>query len=138
MKYQESFISYLKYEKRCSAHTVVAYKKVLDQFAEYCSERIGGFDLNKIDKKFLRSWIVYLMENQLTPRSVNRKISSVKAFYKFLMKGKIVEDNPAAYLPLPRIRKKLPNFVEENNLHHLLDDGFFSDDFCGIRDKLII
>jgi integrase/recombinase XerC len=78
------------------------------------------------------------MEQELSPRSVNRKVSTVKSFFKFLMKEQIVENNPAINLPLPKIRKKLPNFVEENNLHHLLDDGFFSDDFKGVRDKLII
>jgi integrase/recombinase XerC len=78
------------------------------------------------------------MEQQYTPRSVNRKISTVKAFFRFLMKNEVVENNPAVNIPVPKIRKRLPNFVEENNLHHLLDDGFFPDDFSGIRDKLII
>jgi integrase/recombinase XerC len=54
------------------------------------------------------------------------------------MREQVVENNPAVNIPLPKIRKKLPNFVEENNLHRLFDDGFFSDDFCGIRDKLIV
>jgi len=138
MSYQESFISYLKYEKRCSTHTTVAYKKDLDQFIQYCTEMIGEFDVKRIDSKLVRRWIINLMEHQLTPRSVNRKVSSIKAFFKFLMKGKILDKNPAANLPLPRIRKKLPNFVEESNLHHLLDDGYFPDDFNGKRDILII
>jgi integrase/recombinase XerC len=138
MNYQESFINYLKYEKRCSAHTVLAYKKDLDQFILFCTDMIGEFDVNKVNTKLVRGWVIYLMENQLTPRSVNRKVSSVKAFFRFLMKGKVLDNNPAANLPLPKIRKKLPNFVEEKNLHHLLDDGFFPDSFTGIRDKLIV
>lgn len=138
MNYQESFISYLKYEKRYSAHTIVAYKKDLDQFIIYCTEMIGEFDVNRINTKLMRKWVIHLMEHQLTPRTVNRKVSSVKVFFKFLLKDKVLENNPAANLPLPRIRKKLPNFVEEKNLHHLLDDGFFPDDFRGTRDKLII
>ncbi len=138
MSYQESFINYLKYEKRFSSHTVVAYKNDLDQFVQYCTAVVGEFIVNGVDTKLVRSWIVHLMEQELSPRSVNRKVSTVKSFYKFLMKEQIVENNPAINLPLPKIRKKLPNFVEENNLHHLLDDGFFSDDFRGVRDKLII
>lgn len=138
MNYQESFISYLKYEKRNSSHTVTAYKKDLDQFVQFCTERVGEFDVKRVDAKLVRSWIVSLMEQQYTPRSVNRKISTVKAYYRFLMKNEIVELNPAVNVTVPKIRKKLPNFVEENNLHHLLDDGFFTDDFTGIRDKLII
>ena len=138
MSYQESFVNYLKFEKRCSSHTVVAYKNDLDQFVQFCIEVVGEFNVKKTDSKLVRSWIVHLMENKLSARSVNRKITTVKSFFKYLMKELIVEKNPATYLSLPKIRKKLPNFVEENNLHHLLDDGFFNVDFKGIRDKLII
>jgi integrase/recombinase XerC len=138
MGYQESFVNYLKFEKRCSSHTVLAYKNDLDQFVQFSTEVVGEFNVKKTDSRLVRNWIVYLMENKLSARSVNRKITTVKSFFKYLMKEQIVEKNPATYLALPKIRKKLPNFVEENNLHHLLDDGFFEVDFKGIRDKLII
>ena len=138
MSYQESFISYLRYEKRYSPHTVVAYKNDLDQFVSFCTKVVGEFDVNRVDAKLVRNWIVSLMEERLTPRSVNRKVTTIKAFYKFLMKGSVVDNNPALNLALPKIRKRLPNFVEANNLHHLLDDGFFDGSFCGIRDKLIV
>jgi integrase/recombinase XerC len=138
MNYQESFINYLKYEKRYSPHTVTAYKNDLDQFVLFCTEKVGDFHINRVDSKLVRSWIVSLMENNTAPRSVSRKVTSVKVFFKYLMKEQVVDSNPAVNLPLPKIRKKLPNFLEENNLHHLLDDGFFSDDFRGVRDKLII
>lgn len=138
MDYRESFINYLKYEKRCSSHTVVAYKNDLDQFVQFCTGVVGEFNVKETDSKLVRSWIVHLMENDLSARSVTRKITATKSFFKFLLKEQIVVNNPAAYLTLPKIRKKLPNFVEERNLQHLLDDGFFSDDFVGIRDKLTI
>ncbi len=138
MDYRESFIDYLKYEKRCSSHTVTAYKNDLDQFVQFCTKVVGEFNVKKTDSKLVRSWIVQLMENELSARSVTRKITAVKSFFKFLLKEQIVTNNPAIYLALPKIRKKLPNFVEEPNLQHLLDDGFFSEDFVGIRDKLII
>jgi integrase/recombinase XerC len=138
MSYQESFISYLRYEKRYSSHTVVAYKNDLDQFVSFCTKVVGEFDVNRVDAKMVRNWIVSLMEERLSPRSVNRKVTTIKAFYKFLMKGSVVDSNPALNLALPKIRKRLPNFVEANNLHHLLDDGFFDSSFCGIRDKLIV
>ncbi len=138
MNYQESFINYLKYEKRCSPHTVVAYKKDLDQFMVFCTGMVGEFDVKEVNSKLVRNWVVDLMEQSYTPRSVNRKVSSVRAFFIFLMKSKVVEKNPAVNISLPRIRKKLPFFVEENRLHHLLDDGYFNCDFKGIRDKLII
>ena len=138
MGYQESFINYLQFEKRYSSHTIIAYKNDLDQFVQYCIEMIGAFNINTVDTKILRGWIVSLMEQDLSARSVNRKVTTVKSFFKYLMKEQIVDINPTMHLTLPKVRKKLPNFVEENNLHHLLDDGFFENNFTGIRDKLII
>jgi integrase/recombinase XerC len=138
MSYQESFINYLQFEKRYSSHTVIAYKNDLDQFVQYCTEMIGAFNVNKVNSKIVRGWIVCLMEQDLSARSVNRKVTTVKSFFKYLMKEQVVDINPAIHLPLPKVRKKLPNFVEENNLQHLLDDGFFENDFVGIRNKLII
>lgn len=138
MSYQESFINYLKYEKRVSSHTVTAYQKDLDQFVLYCTEMVGEFNINGISSKIVRGWIVSLMDNNYSAKTVNRKIASVKAFFRFLMKNDLMQANPAENILLPKIRKKLPLFVEEDSLHHLLDDGYFSDDFTGIRDKLII
>lgn len=138
MSYQESFINYLTFEKRCSSHTVVAYKNDLDQFVQFCTQMVGEFNVKKTDAKLVRNWIVQLMENELSARSVNRKITTVKSFFKYLAKEQIIENNPATHLSLPKIRKKLPNFVEEKNLNHLLDNGFFNNDFKGLRDKLII
>jgi integrase/recombinase XerC len=138
MDYQESFINYLQYEKRNSSHTVVAYKKDLDQFRLFCAEISGEFDITKIDRKCVREWVVRLMEEKLSPRSVHRKVSTLQAFFKYLMKMEVMDASPVHDIPLPKIRKKLPCFVEEKNLHHLLDDGFFSSDFKGERDKLII
>lgn len=141
MDYQESFISYLKYEKRSSSHTVVAYRKDLDQFMSFCHERVGEFNVHAVDTKVVRLWVVNLMEQGYTPRSVNRKVSTLRAFFRFLMKHHAdsgVEVNPAVDIPLPKIRRRLPGFVEEESLHHLLDDGLFETDFRGIRDKLIL
>ncbi len=138
MDNRESFFNYLKFEKRFSSHTVVAYQNDLDQFVQYCTEVVGEFNVKKVDSKLVRSWIVMLMEKDLSARSVNRKITTIKSFYKFLSKEQIVEKNPVIHVTVPKIRKKLPNFVEENNLQHLLDDGFFPNDFRGLRDKLII
>lgn len=138
MNLQESFINYLKYERRNSSHTVVAYKIDLDQFVQFCIKVVGEFDHKKVDNKLIREWVVSLMADRNSPRSVNRKVSTLKAFYKHLLKMGEIDKSPVMQVPLPKIRKKLPNFVEESNLHHLLDDGFFTTDFQGIRNKLII
>ncbi len=138
MNHQESFLKYLKYEKRFSPHTLVAYKNDLNQFLQYYTKVAGDFDVKKVDSKLLRSWVISLMENNISAGSVNRKVSTIKSFFKYLMKQEVVDNNPVVNIPLPKIRKKLPFFVEEGNMHHLLDDGYFQDDFEGLRDKLII
>ena len=138
MNYQESFLNYLKYERRYSPHTLVAYKKDLSQLVQYCIETGGGFDIKEVTPKLLRDWVVFLMESGLEPRSVNRKVSTVKSFFKYLMKEEAVGDNPVFHIPLPKVRKKLPFFVDEESLNHLLDDGLFDPGFEGVRDKLIV
>ncbi len=138
MSYQESFINYLQYEKRYSAHTVTAYKNDLDQFVKFCTEMVGDFVVKEVDVKLVRAWVVSLMEKNIAPRSVGRKVTTIKSFYNYLMKEQRVGINPAVNVPLPKIRKKLPNFVEESSLTHLLDDSVFSKDFKGLRDKFII
>lgn len=139
MSYQESFINYLKYEKRYSSHTVVAYKNDLDQFVQYCTIVVGEFRVKEVDPDTVRGWLLHLMEQGLTPRSIHRKATSVKSFYNYLMRQEILDANPAANLTLPKVRKKLPTFVDENSLNHLLDDADgFGADFSGIRDKLIV
>ena len=138
MNYQESFIHYLRYEKRNSSHTVVAYENDLNQFIQFGTEMVENFELILTDRKIVREWIVQLMENKYSARSVHRKVSTIQAFFKYLMKIEMIDTNPVHDIPLPKIRKKLPYFVEEKNLHHLLDDGFFTCDFPGERDKLVI
>ena len=138
MEYQESFISFLQYEKRSSSHTVLAYKNDLDQFVQFCTEMVGEFNVNTIDNRIIRNWVIKLMEEGHSARTVNRKVTTLKSFFRYLMKLKIIENNPASSVPLPKIKKYLPFFVEQNNLNHLLDDGYFLNSFTGVRDKLII
>ena len=138
MSHQESFINYLKYEKRYSHLTAVAYKKDLDQFEEFYVKTIGDFNVEGINDKIVRGWVVELMEHGICARTVNKKISALKSFYKYLLRLEIVKENNLVNVIIPRVGKKLPQFVEEKNLNHLLDDGFFKKDFEGYRDELII
>ena len=138
MSHQESFINYLKYEKRYSPLTAIAYKKDLDQFEEFYVKTIGDFNVEGINDKTVRSWIVDLMDSGLSARTVNKKVSALKSFNKYLMRLEVVGENHLVNVIVPKIRKKLPQFVEEKNLDHLLDDGFFGNDFEALRDKLIV
>ncbi|MDX9882866.1 MAG: tyrosine-type recombinase/integrase [Prolixibacteraceae bacterium] len=138
MSYQESFLKYLKYEKRYSDLTLVAYKKDLDQFEEFFVRTIGDFNVLRIDDKLVRLWVVEMMENGLTPRTVAKKVAALKSFYKYLLREGIIPESRLNNVILPKIRKKLPFFVEEKNMHQLLDEVEFDRDFEGVRDKLVI
>jgi len=138
MSYQESFLKYLKFEKRCSNHTVIAYRKDLDQFEEFLFKTVGDFNVLNADSKQVRKWIVSLMEEGDAPKTVGRKVTALKSFYKFLMRQQVIESSPASMVITPKVPKKLPFFVDENSLHILLDNGYFQNDFEGVRDKLII
>jgi len=138
MSHQESFINYLKYEKRYSRLTAVAYKKDLDQFEDFFIRTIGDFNVEGINDKIVRNWVVDLMDSGLSARTVNKKISALKSFYKYLLRMEVVKENNLVNVIVPKVRKKLPQFVEEKQLNHLLDDGFFGNDFEALRDKLIL
>jgi len=138
MSHQESFINYLKYEKRYSQLTAIAYKKDLDQFEEFFIKTVGDFNVEGINDKIAREWVISLMDSGLSARTVNKKISALKSFYKYLLRLELVSDNKLVHITVPKVRKKLPQFLDEKNIIHLLDDGFFAEDFEGIRDQLII
>jgi len=132
------FLDYLKYEKRNSQHTFTAYENDLDQFVLFGKQWVEDFSVEKADHHLIRQWIISLMDIGIKARSVNRKISTLKSFYKFLMREGILEKNPTDRIILPKMAKKLPVFVQESEMNRLLDGRFFSDDFQGRRDKAVI
>lgn len=134
----ESFIKYLQFEKRFSPHTLTAYTNDLKQLSEFLIETFEIVRMEEAQHPHLRSWVVHLMDSGLTPRSVNRKIVSIKSFFKFLQRREQIETNPASRLKSLRVPKDLPNFVKEAEMDNLLDQFTFPDDFSGQRDKLLI
>ena len=117
---------------------MVAYEKDLDQFEKFIFKKIGDFNVLTVGSKMIRDWVVSLMDEGLTPKTVNRKITSLKSFYKYLMRQELIESNPLDKVITPKLPKKLPVFASENELNHLLDDGYFGVDFDGVRDQLIV
>jgi len=134
----ESFIKYLQFEKRFSPHTVTAYANDLQQLSDFLFSEFELYKLEEAQHAHLRGWVVSLMDAGLTPRSVNRKIVSVKSFFKFLQRRELIEVNPATRLKSLRVPKDLPNFVKEPEMTNLLEQFTFTDDFEGHRDKLIL
>jgi integrase/recombinase XerC len=134
----ELFLSYLKHEKRYSPHTITAYENDLDQFISFGKELIGDFCVETIDYHLIRQWIVSLMDNGISAKSINRKISTLKTFFKFLMREGVIEKNPTDKVVVPKMGKKLPVFVQEKEMNSLLDGRFFMEDFEGRRDKAVV
>ncbi|MCG8339684.1 MAG: tyrosine-type recombinase/integrase [Cytophagales bacterium] len=133
-----SFLNYIAYERRLSEHTVKAYKNDLRQFASYLSDHFPAIKLEQANHKTLRTWIISLVENKISYRSINRKIASLKAFYKFLLKRTYIDENPTLKLKTLKSKRTLPSFIKEEELLKLLDHFEFKDTFEGWRDKLIL
>lgn len=135
---RDAFLEYIQFEKRLSSHTLVAYTNDLNQFIAFLNSVYEIKNVAEVNHTVIRSWVVSLMEQKITPRSVNRKITTLKTFYKFLLRQAIVSENPMLKIQSPKTSKRLPVFVEKENMDILLDNVDFGDDFEGHRNKLII
>lgn len=133
----KEFLDYIKHEKRGSTHTVLAYQNDLSNFTAFLSENFQT-EIMDANYQMIRSWIALMMEEGLTAKSVNRKISALKSFYRFLIRKNKIEISPVTRISAPKIPKRLPTFVEEKKMNNLLDNIHFNDDFDGLRDRLII
>jgi len=145
--FPERFIQHIKFEKRYSPHTVSAYQSDLDQFISYLNnpdhEDPAPAPIithpSAITHHLIRNWMVELMNQKLTARSINRKIATLRKYFKFLLQEGVITSNPASKINTPKIPKNLPVVVEDVKLTQMLDDNeVFSHDFKGQRDKLVI
>ena len=132
------FISYLRLEKKYSEHTISAYQKDIQSFVDFCATDYGLGDIDKIEYPIIRSWIVSLVNTQISNRSVNRKIASIKAYYKFLQQIGKNDVNPLAKHKAMKTSKKIEVPFSEEEMQRVLNQLPFADDFEGSRDKLII
>jgi integrase/recombinase XerC len=136
---QEKFINYLSSEKRFSVHTITSYSNDVNQFFLFLSEEYKiTSELSEVNFQIVRSWIASLLEKGVAPRSVNRKISTLKTFFKFLIREGVIQESPMLKVVAPKSKKRLPLFVEEDQIESLLNGVEFDDGFIGERDKLII
>jgi integrase/recombinase XerC len=133
----ERFIRYLQFEKRFSPHTVSAYQKDIEQFLEYLL--VNELDFKNVRHLHIRSWMVDMLDRQKEPKTIHRKLSTLRSYYKFLMRENAVEVNPALQIQPPKIPKRLPVVIEEKKLNDLLDNQeVFAPDFNGLQERLII
>lgn len=135
----DSFLDYLRYERNYSNYTIGAYSKDLRQFEGYVEKyKEGMFDPVDVDTDLVRSWIVALMDEKLSPVSVSRKLSSLKSFFKFLMKQGSISVNPLRLITGPKTKKPLPYFIKDKEMEFLLDGDGFGEDFEGVRNRLVL
>lgn len=132
------FLEYLQYERNYSSHTVLSYRKDLDQFSSFITRQCGEFTITDIDSDLIRLWIVTLLEQGNTPATVKRKLSALRSFFKYLLRRDIIKKNPIQSINGPKISKKIPIFVKEADMNTLLDDTDFGNGFEAIRNKMII
>ena len=138
MTYVSDFIEYLQFEKRYSLNTVQAYQRDLEQFFLYLSTTYSITDILSVSHIQVRSWLAAFREQGITARSINRKISTLKSFFKFLLKKGVIQTSPMTKIISPKNSKRLPAFVNEKNMEHLMNVVEFSHDFKGLTDRLII
>lgn len=149
------FLNYLEFEKRVSPHTITSYGNDLKQFFTYyifilfpeiaenpdpeiIAEKLKNIDISSIEAPLIRIWMVDLLENNIDERSVNRKISALKSFYNYHLKIGTVEKNPMLQIRCLKVQKRLPVYIEEEEVSFLFSRDLFPDSFEGIRDRTIL
>lgn len=138
MNHKESFLQYLKIEKRYSPHTVRSYFNDLDQFECYLTESGHSGKPSDVTPHDIRAWIVSMLDNGYSAVSVHRKLSCLRVWFRFMRKDGIIKTDPLQKIVAPRRKKSLPVFVDEKAMNTLLEEVGFGDDFAGIRNKTII
>ncbi|MBL17586.1 MAG: integrase [Crocinitomicaceae bacterium] len=134
----KDFLEYLKFEKRYSEHTITSYSNDLLKFHNYLEDYYEGVIFHSIKSLHLRSYMVFLLEKKMAKSTVARKISAVKSLFKFLLKQQIVDSSPVNLIETPKLDKKLPSFLKEDEIINLINVIEFEDSFFGLRDKLLI
>ncbi|MEX0983090.1 MAG: tyrosine-type recombinase/integrase [Bacteroidales bacterium] len=130
------FITYLQTEKRYAENTLVSYKNDLEQYHAFCLE--NGKEGMDLFFKTIRSWVVDLMVRGYTPKTIHRKLSSLRSYCRYLMRLGELDADPVGKVLKPKMSKRVPQFVDEKRINRLLDEYEFGDDFTGNRNRLII
>ncbi|WP_165040120.1 tyrosine-type recombinase/integrase [Dysgonomonas sp. ZJ709] len=134
----EKYLDYLRYEKNYSSHTEISYSIDLHQFSDFLKMYHPEVEVQSADADVIRLWMVWLMEEKMSPRSVNRKLSTLKSFYKFLLRIEIVTFNPVKKIVGPKMAKPIPSFVNDSDMERVLDEHNFDNSFHSLRNRIIL
>ena len=136
--YIDQFADYLRLERNYSPRTVASYRRDLVLFRQFLADTDAGLDLLTADRDVVRLWIVDMMDKRMTSTTVNRKLSTLRSFYRFLRIRGITEKSPVQGIKGPKNKKPLPQFVKESDMDRLLDDTDLGEGFMGIRNKTVV
>jgi integrase/recombinase XerC len=134
----DSFLKYLTYEKRSSPHTIQSYQTDLLQFESFIQIHYDPKEVENADHRMIRDWMVTLVETGYSPKSINRKIASLRSYYKFLLKHNYISKDPTQKIRILKSGKKIPHFVKEEEIVRLFDEYDFGTEFEGVRDQLLL
>lgn len=132
----DTFIDFLSAQKRFSEHTTLAYRKDLEQFIEF-AEITSEQEMKEVNARLIRGWMVDLIENEYVSQSVNRKLSTLRTYFKWLKRENVISENPMKLVRGPKNNKRLPSFIQQKQISENNLSNTFSDDFEGQRDKLM-
>jgi integrase/recombinase XerC len=138
LKYLDEFKHFLRFEKRYSSHTLLAYTTDLEQFSAYLTDNYPDSSLQELSHFHLRSWLATLKESGQKERSINRKISSISGYYKYMLRKGLVQSNPTSMVHALRLPERLPTFLKESETEVLLDTINYGTDFNACTEKLIL
>src|SRR5678815_1268151 len=134
----QPFLDYLKYQKRYSAHTIRSYHDDLLQFLGFVEIKFEEVSLTAIGHNHVRSWLASLKENDVSSKTINRKISSLKSFFKYLVKTSVLEQTPMTRIITPKNNKRLPDFIQEGDVGRLIGTLKTTEDWKSRKTKMVI
>ena len=134
----QQFLNYIRFEKRYSAHTSIAYQNDLEQFTAYLASQYDGINITEVNASIIKSWLAELKTDDITSRSIKRKISSLKSFYKFHLKSGLITKSPMASIISPKVSNRLPSFVAEKDMNTLLNTLDFEDNWNGKTERVVL
>ena len=138
MNWIKDFIDYLQYERNYSRKTTEVYQADLEAFKQFYEAVDSSLTWEEMPADVIRQWVVEMMDKGNAATSVRRRLSSLRSFYKFLLRRGLVTRDPVHNLPSPKVEKKLPAYIREAEMDRLFDGDFFSEDYQGFRNRMIL
>lgn len=134
----QTFLDYLKFQKRYSQHTIISYKNDLKDFLNFIEENYGNLSLNEISATLIRTWLANLKQHKIASKSINRKISTLKSFFKYQLRKETIPVSPMATITSLKVSKRLPSFIEEKDIDTLFNYVEFPDTWEGKTNRLLL